>query len=76
MARERREAAPVVDDQASQCCPLPPGVAPLALGRLSDALGSSVDPMQMRYALIACPVACAAAALVLWRGSAAMDRAS
>lgn len=52
------------------------GVAPLALGRLSDALGSAVDPMQMRYALIACPVACAAAALVLWRGSAAMDRAS
>jgi len=57
MARERREAAAVVDDQASQCCPLPPGVAPLALAtpaadagaRELAAAGKALsDPIRLR----------------------------
>lgn len=41
------------------------------IGKLNDALGVAADPGQMRYSLLACPVACALGALLLWRGSRA-----
>lgn len=48
------------------------GVAPPVIGALSDALGSAADPLQLRYALAVCPIACAVAAGALWRGRGLM----
>ncbi|MEQ1603231.1 MAG: MFS transporter [Pyrinomonadaceae bacterium] len=36
------------------------------IGILSDRFGSTIDPGMMRYALLACPVACLAGAFCLW----------
>lgn len=44
------------------------------IGKLSDLLGVARNPGQMRYALLVCPVACALAALLLWRGSREMKK--
>jgi MFS family permease len=52
------------------------GLAPPLIGMLSDALGSATDPLQLRFALIVCPVACLFSAFALSRGAAAMRRAS
>jgi MFS family permease len=49
--------------------------APL-IGKLNDLLGATVNPQAMRYALLVCPLACAFGALLLWRGSRAIRRAS
>lgn len=48
------------------------GLAPLVVGALSDHLGAAQDPSQLRYALSVAPAASLIAALLLWRGSAAM----
>jgi MFS family permease len=45
------------------------------IGKISDQLGVSVDPSVMRYSLLVCPVACALSALMLWRGSHALQGA-
>jgi MFS family permease len=45
--------------------------APL-IGKFNDWLGVSSNPEAMRYALLICPIACALAALFLWRGSRAL----
>ncbi|HYG81356.1 MAG TPA: MFS transporter [Pyrinomonadaceae bacterium] len=42
--------------------------APL-VGKLNDLLGADRNPQMMRYALLVSPLACAASALLLWRGS-------
>ncbi len=44
------------------------------IGKLNDWLGASTAPLQMRYSLLICPVACALAALMLWLGSRRMER--
>jgi MFS family permease len=41
------------------------------IGRLSDVLGVAKNPDQMRISLLACPIACALGALLLWMGSRA-----
>jgi MFS family permease len=41
------------------------------IGKISDALGVSTNPEQMRYSLLVCPVACALGAVFLWMGSRA-----
>ncbi|HEX8153674.1 MAG TPA: MFS transporter [Thermoanaerobaculia bacterium] len=40
------------------------------IGKISDALGVATNPEQMRFSLLVCPIACAIAALLLWRGRA------
>jgi MFS family permease len=50
------------------------GLAPPAIGALSDALGSAADPMRLRLALVICPAACVLASLALARGRALMNR--
>lgn len=44
------------------------------IGKLNDQLGVATNPLQMRYALLICPAACALAALMLWRGSRSLNR--
>ena len=38
------------------------------IGKLSDLLGVSTNPEQMRISLLVCPAACAVGALLLWMG--------
>jgi MFS family permease len=39
------------------------------IGTLNDWFGAGTNPAVMRYTLLVCPAACAAGALLLWRGS-------
>lgn len=50
------------------------GIGSPLIGKLSDMLGVATDPGQMRYSLLICPAACAAAAVLLWLGSRARAR--
>jgi MFS family permease len=52
------------------------GVGSPLIGKLNDWLGASTAPLQMRYSLLICPVACALAAFLLWRGSRSLGRAN
>ncbi len=52
------------------------GVGSPVIGKLNDWLGASTAPLQMRYSLLICPVACVLAALLLWRGSRSLGRAN
>lgn len=47
--------------------------APL-IGKLNDHLGVAANPGQMRLSLLICPAACALAAILLWRGSRALEK--
>ncbi len=49
------------------------GIGSPLIGKLSDKLGVNVSPGVMRYSLLVCPVACALSALLLWRGSRALQ---
>jgi MFS family permease len=49
------------------------GIGSPLIGKLSDALGVAAEPARMRYALLVCPLACGAGALLLWRGSRAIN---
>ncbi|MDX6304903.1 MAG: hypothetical protein QOI77_1872 [Blastocatellia bacterium] len=46
------------------------------IGMLNDRLGASTNPLQMRYSLLICPIACALAALMLRLGSRSLGRES
>ncbi len=50
------------------------GLGSLLIGQLNDWLGATSNPVLMRYSLLVCPIACFLAAIVLWRGSRAMER--
>lgn len=45
------------------------GIVPPIIGKLSDALGSAHDPLQMRYAFLVFPISCALGAVLLWLGN-------
>jgi len=47
------------------------GIGSPLIGKVSDLLGVSTDPQQMRYSLLICPAACALGAVMLWMGSRA-----
>ncbi len=44
------------------------------IGKLNDWLGAAAAPLQMRYSLLICPVACVLASLMLWLGSRSLGR--
>lgn len=45
------------------------GIGSPLIGKISDVLGVSTNPEQMRISLLVCPIACAMGALLLWMGS-------
>jgi len=45
------------------------GIGSPVIGKLSDWLGVAANPEQMRIALLVCPAACLAGAILLWLGS-------
>ncbi len=45
------------------------GIGSPFIGKVSDILGVTADPGQMRYSLLICPAACLLGALFLWLGS-------
>ena len=45
------------------------GIGAPLIGKVNDWLGVAENPSLMRYSLLLCPLACAASALLLWRGS-------
>ena len=46
------------------------------IGLLNDRLGATIDPAMMRYALLACPIACLLGGIVLLLGSFRRNRES
>src|SRR6266446_4152426 len=49
------------------------GIGSPLIGKLNDLLGVSSSPGMMRYSLLVCPAACALSALMLWKGSRALQ---
>ena len=45
------------------------GIGSPLIGKLSDSLGVTSNPEQMRLSLLVCPAACAAGSALLWLGS-------
>lgn len=52
------------------------GIGAPLIGKLNDTLGAVANPWMMRYSLLLCPLACSAAAFMLWRGSRTLERTS
>ncbi len=50
------------------------GIGSLVIGQLSDWVGAAAAPLNMRYSMLVCPIACLAAALSLWQGSRSANR--
>ena len=44
------------------------GIGSLIIGQVNDWLGAAVTPLNMRFSMLLCPLACLIAALSLWRG--------
>ena len=44
------------------------GIGSLIIGQVNDWLGAAVTPLNMRFPMLLCPLACLVAALSLWRG--------
>jgi len=44
------------------------GIGSLIIGQVNDWLGAATTPLNMRYSMLLCPLACLVAALSLWRG--------
>ena len=47
------------------------GIGAPLIGKISDLLGVTKNPDQMRLSLLVCPIACGLGALLLWMGSRA-----
>jgi predicted MFS family arabinose efflux permease len=52
------------------------GLGSLVIGQVNDWLGAATTPLNMRYSMLLCPLACAVAAFSLWRGYHAANRLS
>ncbi|HEX6715977.1 MAG TPA: MFS transporter [Pyrinomonadaceae bacterium] len=50
------------------------GLGSLVIGQLNDWLHATTAPLNMRYSMLLCPLACLIATLSLWRGSRAANR--
>ena len=44
------------------------GIGSLIIGQLNDWLSATTTPLNMRYSMLLCPLACFVAALSLWQG--------
>jgi hypothetical protein len=44
------------------------GIGSLVIGQLNDWLGAVTTPLNMRFSMLLCPLACLVAALSLWQG--------
>jgi MFS family permease len=44
------------------------GIGSLVIGQVNDWLGAATTPLNMRYSMLLCPLACLVATLSLWRG--------
>jgi MFS family permease len=44
------------------------GIGSLIIGQVNDWLGASTTPLNMRFSMLLCPLACLVAAVSLWRG--------
>src|SRR6185369_3151874 len=45
------------------------GIGSVVIGQVNDWLGVATTPLNMRFSMLLCPLACLVAALSLWRGS-------
>ena len=52
------------------------GIGSPLIGKVSDILGVTANPEQMRYSLLICPAACAIGVVLLWMGSRARTRST
>ena len=50
------------------------GIGSLVIGQINDWLGASTAPLNMRYSMLLCPLACLVAAFSLWRGYRVANR--
>jgi len=50
------------------------GIGSLIIGQLNDWLGATTTPLNMRYSMLLCPLACLIAAVSLWFGYRSMVR--
>jgi hypothetical protein len=50
------------------------GIGSLIIGQLNDWLGATSAPLNMRYSMLLCPLACLVAAFSLWQGCRAANR--
>ena len=50
------------------------GIGSLIIGQLNDWLSATTIPLNMRYSMLLCPLACFVAALSLWQGYRAANR--
>jgi MFS family permease len=48
------------------------GIGSLVIGQINDWLGATTSPLNMRFSMLLCPLACSVAALSLWRGYRSM----
>ena len=44
------------------------GIGSLIIGQINDWIGAATTPLNMRYSMLLCPLACLFAALSLWQG--------
>ena len=49
------------------------GIGSPLMGKINDALGAASNPSVMRYGFLISPIACAVAAILLWRGSRSLE---
>ena len=52
------------------------GIGSLIIGQLNDWLSATTTPLNMRYSMLLCPLACLVAALSLWSGYRSANRIS
>lgn len=49
------------------------GIGSPLIGKVNDLLGAATNPGMMRYGYLISPIACAVAAILLWRGSRVLE---
>ena len=49
------------------------GIGSPLIGKVNDLLGAATNPGMMRYGYLISPIACAVAAILLWRGSHVLE---
>jgi hypothetical protein len=50
------------------------GIGSLVIGQVNDWLGAATTPLNMRFSMLLCPLACLIATFSLWQGHRAANR--